>query len=156
MSRTMTTFLAALLLAGTVAAAPPPPAPSGPGGPPQGPGAPPMTAPMTVPTAAPTDPAMLARAKSWFAMLQAGKIDRSQLTAKVNDSLTDARVSAAQSAIGNLGPPVTFVQQQTGSQGEITYAVYALTFQNKQKIDFFFAQDQQGKVAGLELGQPSQ
>jgi hypothetical protein len=156
MSRTMTTLFAALLLAGTVAAAPPPPPPQGPsGGPVEPNGAPPMTAPMPASTAVPTaDPHMLARAKSWFAMIQAGKIDRSQLNASANEALTDAKVTAAQSAVGSLGTPVSFVQQRAGSQGSINYAIYLLTFQNGQKLSFLFAVDQQGKVAGLQFMQP--
>jgi hypothetical protein len=114
-----------------------------------------MTQPSSQPSAAPTtDPAMLARAKSWFAQLQAGKIDRSQLADKANNTLTDANVSNAASVIGNLGTPVSFVQQQAGSQGNINYAVYLLTFKNGKKINFFFAVDTQGKIEGLQLGQP--
>lgn len=144
------------LLVSTVAMAPPPPQgtmPQGQGAPPPAP--PPVTQPNNQPSAAPTtDPAMLARAKSWFAQLQAGKIDRSQLADKANSTLTDANISNAQSVIGNLGTPVSFVQQQAGSQGNINYAVYMLTFKNGKKINFFFAVDTQGKIEGLQLGQP--
>lgn len=97
---------------------------------------------------------MLARAKSWFAQLQAGKIDRSQLADRANGAITDANLSNVQSVIGNLGTPVSFVQQQAGSQGNINYAIYQLTFKNGKKINFFFAVDTQGKIEGLQLGQP--
>jgi hypothetical protein len=149
-------LLPAALLAGTIAMAPPPP-PVNPGGGQPGPAAPAPPAPMAEPmatAAATTDPAMLARAKSWFAQLQSGKIDRSQLATKANGALTDATVSNAQNILAGLGTPVTFVQQQAGSQGNISYAIYLLTFQNGRKLNFFFAVDSQGKVEGLQIGRP--
>jgi hypothetical protein len=56
-----------------------------------------------------------------------------------------------QAQIGNLGTPVTFEQQQTMTQSGISYAVYLLTFGNAKKLNFVFAVDGQGKVAGLRL-----
>lgn len=139
-----------------VAAAPPGGGPSGggmPGGEPVGP--PPPPAPINLPSAAPTaDPAMLTRAKNWFAALAAGSIDRSQLAATTNGSLTDAMIANAQKTLGVLGTPVSFVQQRAGTQGSVSYAVYLLTFKSGTKLDFFFAVDGQGKVAGLQIGQP--
>ncbi len=118
----------------------------GSGGPPQ---------PISQPTAAPTaDPAMLARAKNWFAQLQAGKIDRSQLATTANTALTDAKIATVAQGISALGSPVTFVQTSAGQQGNITYAIYVLTFGNGTKLNFFFAVDSQGKVEGLQIGQP--
>ena len=148
-------ILPAALLVGTVAMAPPPP-PAMPNGGQPGPyGAPPPPPPPSQPTAAPTtDPAMLARAKNWFAQLQSGKIDRSQLATKANGALTDATVTSAQSILGGLGTPVSFVQQQSGSQGSISYAIYLLTFSSGKKLNFFFAVDSAGKVEGLQIGQP--
>jgi hypothetical protein len=149
-------LLPAALLAGTIAAAPPPPSipHQGPSPPPPPPPAP-VGQPQSQPTAAATtDPAMLARAKSWFAQLQAGKIDRSQLATKANGALTDATVSNAQGILSGLGTPVSFIQQQAGAQGSISYAIYSLTFKNGRKLNFFFAVDSQGKVEGLQIGQP--
>ncbi|MGB9652556.1 MAG: hypothetical protein WCB01_12215, partial [Candidatus Cybelea sp.] len=126
----------------------------GPYGPPPPPPAP-VGQPQGQPTAAPTtDPAMLARAKSWFAQLQAGKIDRSQLATRANGALTDSTISNAQGILAGLGTPVSFVQQQAGAQGNISYAIYSLTFKNGRRLNFFFAVDSQGKVEGLQIGQP--
>lgn len=152
---------ATLLLAGV--AATPPMAPQ-PGMPAPGPVAPPMAtlapaaaptaAPVTAPTAAATatptpNPTVLALAKSWFAQLQAGKINRSQLAAGMN--LTDDQVKKAAAQLGNLGTPVTFEQQQTASQGGITYVIYLVTFGNATKLDFGFAVNGSGQVAGLRI-----
>jgi hypothetical protein len=100
------------------------------------------------------DPAMIARAKSWFTQIQSGKVDRSQLETGANGNLTDATLSNAKTVVGALGPPVSFVQQQTGSQGGISYGIYLLTFKNGQKLDFLFAVDRDGKIASLGLGSP--
>jgi hypothetical protein len=110
------------------------------------------------PSASP-DPTLLARAKSTFVALQSGKLDRSQLAANgPNGNMTDATIANAQKAIGGLGPPVSFVQQQyqqgSGSQGNVSAAIYVVTFKNGEKIDFLFAVDAQGKIEGMSLGTP--
>jgi hypothetical protein len=110
--------------------------------------------PPSAATATP-DPLLLMRAKSWFAQLQSGNIDRSELaTDSPNANLTDATIANARKMIGNLGRPVSFVQQQAATQGGVTAAIYLVTFKNGQKVDFLFAVDSQGKIAGLGLGKP--
>jgi len=153
MNRTLAPFFGAALLAATIAATPPAVQPPGgpapmPGGTPQ-----PVSAPAPEPT---TDPAMLARAKNWFAQLQAGKIDRSQLATTANTALTDAKITTVSQAISGLGSPATFVQTGAGQQGNVSYAIYLLTFANGTKLNFFFAVDSQGKIEGLQIGQPGQ
>src|SRR5579863_186643 len=125
MNRTLAPIFGAAILGATIAAVPP--AMPQPGGPQPQPAAPaePMTAATAVPTA---DPAMLARAKNWFAQLQAGKIDRSQIAPTTNAALTDAKVASASQAIAGLGPPTTFELTRAGQQGGVSYALYALTF----------------------------
>jgi hypothetical protein len=153
MHRLSTLALASGLLL-TAAAAPPPPVGGQmpqPAAPP--PGAPPMAAPgpqQTSATPSP-NPQMLAQAKSWFAQLQAGKIDRSQLAPGMGTSLSDQQVQDASSKIKSLGTPVTFEQQQTMTQAGNTITAYLLTFGNGQKLTFYFAVDSQGKVSGLQL-----
>jgi hypothetical protein len=100
------------------------------------------------------NPAMLARAKSVFAQLQEGKIDRSQLATGPNTNFTDASIANAQKMIGNLGKPTSFVQQQSMTQGSVSAAIYLVRFNNGQSVDFLFAVDSQGKIAGLSLGTP--
>ncbi|MBV8066466.1 MAG: hypothetical protein JO113_00710 [Candidatus Eremiobacteraeota bacterium] len=100
------------------------------------------------------NPAMLAKAKTVFAELQAGKIDRSLLSAEGNSNLSDAEIADAQKMIGTLGKPVSFVQQQIVTRQNFTAAIYLVTFKNGKKIDFGFAVDDQGEIAGLRLGTP--
>jgi hypothetical protein len=106
-------------------------------------------------TAAPApNPAMTKRAKSWFAQLQSGKIDRSQLTAGATGNMTDATIANARTEIGDLGAPVSFVLQRSGSQAGISYGIYKVTFKDGKTVDFLFAVDGQGKVTSLGLGSP--
>ncbi len=151
MIRNMLLVLA--LYASTIAAVPP-------GGnanvtqpqqPPPVPAAPPL-APMPAATATPSpDPAMLARAKNEFAQLQSGKIDRTTLTTEMSTALTDDKLATLKGAIGNLGTPVSFDQQRTGTQGDVRYTVYLVTFANGTKLNFLIAVDGQGKIAGMRL-----
>jgi hypothetical protein len=157
MHRLSTLALAAGLLLTAVAATPPTMPQNPPGGqaPPAGPVGPPMMTPAPYGAPAPAttpspNPQMLARAKSWFAQLQAGKIDRSQLAPGMG-SLTDEQVTNVSAQIKSLGTPVTFEQQQTMTQNGVDYAIYLLTFGDGKKLDFIFAVDGQGKVAGLRL-----
>jgi hypothetical protein len=147
-------ILAIGLCASTIAAAPP-------GGgtvtqpqqPPPPPAAPPPLAPSTAaPAATPApDPAMLAAAKTAFAALQSGKIDRTTLTAEMNSGLTDDKLATTKAAIGNLGTPESFDQQRSGTQGDVRFAVYLVTFANGTKLNFLIGIDGQGKIAGLRL-----
>jgi hypothetical protein len=155
MSRILTSLVSVALLA-TLGVAPPPPQGgmpepgTVPNGPPQ-----PISAPQPTPT---TDTAILAEAKVWFAQLQQGKVDRSQLEPDANRYLSDAAIADAQGEIGNLGAPVTFVQERTATQeragnaeGNVNVFFYMATFQNGKKVEFLFAVDTQGKVAALSL-----
>jgi hypothetical protein len=160
MHRLLTLALAAGLLLTAIAAAPPTMPGGGQGQPqPGGPPNPSITPPPpgtqsegAEPGATPApNPQMLARAKSWFAQLQAGKIDRSQLAAGMGTALSDQQVQDVSSKIKTLGTPVTFEQQQTMTQAGNTITAYLLTFGNGQKLSFYFAVDSQGKVSGLQL-----
>lgn len=115
----------------------------------------PTYGPRPAATAATPDPALLARAKKIFAQLQAGKLNPSELAmGGPNGNMTEATIANAQKMVGDLGAPVSFVQQQTSSQGGVSAAIYVLTFKNGKKIDFLFAVDSQGKVEGMSLGTP--
>lgn len=146
----------ALVAAGTLAATPPG---SGTSGqiPPSEPGPPPMTGTAPIgspPSGTPTSAAMLARAKGAFAQLQSGSVDRSALDADMNAALTDDKIAAVKTAIGNLGAPASFVEVKNGTQGAYPYVIYLVTFANGTKLNFVFAVDGQGKIAGMQLTPP--
>ncbi|HEY6485925.1 MAG TPA: hypothetical protein VIX83_06050 [Candidatus Cybelea sp.] len=148
-----------VLLAGTIGAAHTPPgsAPAGQQGsgtvaPPPAP--PPMSQPASsAPTPTP-NPAMIAQAKSIFTQLQGGTVDRSLLEPTMSSALTDDKLSAIKGSIGSLGAPVSFDQQNAGLQGDLTYAVYLLTFKDGTKLQLLDVVDKQGKIAGLKLTPP--
>jgi hypothetical protein len=147
MFRLFTTFFAAGLFAGALAASAP--AQQMPYPPSSGYG--PTSAPASN---APTNAALLGMAKKWFADLQSGHVDRSQIEGGPYSNLNDATIANAQKMVGGLGKPVSFVQQELSTQGNITAAIYLVGFQNGQKVNFLFAVDSQGKVASLGLGTP--
>lgn len=147
-----------VLLAGTIAAAHTPPGstPAGQGTGPVAPPAapPPMSEPSTgSPTPAP-NPAMIAQAKEVFTQLQGGTIDRTLLEPTMSAALTDDKLSTLKGSIGSLGAPVTFDQQRSGMQGDLTYAMYLLTFKDGTKLQLLDVVNKQGKIAGLKLTPP--
>ena len=119
-------------------------------------GAPEQSNPYAAPSGSTSvpDKKLLARAKSWFGQLQSGKVDRSQLAANASSNMNDATMTNAQQMIGALGKPVSFVQQRSGTQGNVTYGIYLVTFENGKQVDFLFAVDSSGKVTSLGLGTP--
>ncbi|HEX3368714.1 MAG TPA: hypothetical protein VHS56_03985 [Candidatus Cybelea sp.] len=147
-----------VLLAGTIAAAHTPPGstPAGQGTGPAMPPAPPP--PLSEPaSSAPTptpNPAAIAQAKSVFAQLQGGTIDRSLLEPTMSSALTDDKLSTLKGSIGSLGAPISFDQQRAGLQGDLTYALYLLTFKDGTKLQLLDVMDKQGKIAGLKLTPP--
>lgn len=145
----------ALIFASTMAATPPGPSGSQSSGmPPSVPGPPPMTAPAPAGAPSAPDSAMMERAKLAFAQLQSGSVDRSALDADMNAALTDDKLAAVKSAIGTLGAPASFTEVKKGSSGAYPYVVYLVTFAGGAKMDFVFAVDAQGKIAGMQLTPP--
>jgi hypothetical protein len=148
-----------VLLAATLAVAPTPPNATSSGQTGSGAAMPAPPPPMSEPssTSAPSatpNPAMLAQAKVIFTQLQGGTIDRSLLAPSMSTALSDDKLSSLKSTLGDLGAPVTFEQQRGGTQGDITYAVYLLTFKDGSKLQLLDVVDKQGKVAGLKLTPP--
>lgn len=144
-----------LLLAGTLAATPPMAGANGSQPiPPSEPAPPPMTNALPAAGAPVAAAPKLAQAKAAFAQLQSGSLDRSMLDTQMNAALTEDKVSAVKAAIGPLGTPATFVEVRTGTQGGYPYGVYLVTFANGTKVNFVFALDNQGKIAGMQLTPP--
>jgi hypothetical protein len=135
MKLTGTLLLSAALVFGAVAAAPPA-----------------SPAPAATPT---PDPVILARARTMFAQLQQGKIDRTQLDEQANSTIDDATIKRAHDAVVPLGKPVTFEQQNVFVRDGISNYVYLVTFGGTQSLDFGFLLDSAGKVAGMAILPPS-
>jgi len=97
------------------------------------------------------DASMLAQAKSTLAQLQSGKLDRSKLAPATSRALSDTQLQQVESTVGGLGPPLSFTQQQSVSQGGNTYAIYTVTFQNGTRLNYVFSQDASGQVTGFRF-----
>jgi len=98
------------------------------------------------------DPAMLARARRVFQELQTGTVNRSELSTGPNANMNNATISNAQRMIGNLGTPVSFVQERAGSQNDVSWAIYLVTFKNGQSMYFLYGVGSDGKITTLGLG----
>ena len=97
------------------------------------------------------DQSKLALAKEWFARMQTGDIDHSQLSDSGNMSLDADTVKDISSQVAPLGAPVTFVQQQVGVQNGSTSYAYLLTFKDGTKLSFVMLLDGSGKIAGISV-----
>ncbi|HEV3090252.1 MAG TPA: hypothetical protein VGX91_02290 [Candidatus Cybelea sp.] len=97
------------------------------------------------PTPSP-DPALLARAKTAFAGLEQGRVDRSALTASVNAEYNDAMLEQSRSYFGPLGPPVEWEQVKYGMEDGGRYAGYVMTFADGKKFVLLFGIDGHGKI----------
>jgi hypothetical protein len=93
----------------------------------------------------------LALAKEWFHRVQTGDIDHSQLNDAANMSLDADSVKEMSAQVAPLGAPVTFVQQQVGSNNGNTAYTYAVSFKDGTKIAFILLIDGNGKIAGLTV-----
>jgi len=96
------------------------------------------------------DQKVLDRAKSWYGMLQTGKIDRTQLTKDMNDAMTPAKVEAISQQLKALGSPTTFTQKDTSVVGAYSVYHYNVTVSGGTLV-MTFALDKSGQIAGINL-----
>lgn len=92
--------------------------------------------------------AVAARAKEWLHRLQAGDIDRSQLTDKMSAALTADTIKQISGQLAPLGDPQSFTPLVQQSVGDMTAYVYRVAFK-ATTLNFEFVLDKDGKVAGL-------
>jgi hypothetical protein len=97
------------------------------------------------------DQSTLAMAKEWFARMQTGDIDHSQLNDSANMSLDADSVKEISAQIAPLGAPVEFVQQHVGTLNGSTAYTYLLTFKNGTKLSFILLLDGNGQIAGISV-----
>lgn len=91
-----------------------------------------------------------ARAKEWFFRFQRGKIDRSQLDARVNRDLTAGFIRRESGLLRPFGNPIKFVY--LGSH-KVDYAVgynFGIVFDRGEIVESI-AFDADGKIAGVDF-----
>jgi hypothetical protein len=105
-------------------------------------------------TSAPTadaDAAVTARAKDWLHQIQTGKIDRTQLTDKMNAAITDSTLASVSSQLAPLGDPASFTLSSKTTKDVYTVYVFKVQWPSIT-LSETFALDQSGKIAGLYIG----
>jgi hypothetical protein len=111
----------------------------------------PQTLP-TPPTTPEPEPAVERRAREWFHRVQTGDIDRSQLSPEANAALTPAIVDTFKTKLGPLGAPSSFALFRKEFVEDKAAYVYLAKFpKSKVELDWVFALDKTGRVAGLRL-----
>jgi hypothetical protein len=100
------------------------------------------------------DAAVAARAREWLHRLQTADIDRTQLTATMNQLLTDQLAKTLAAQFGPLGDPVSFDLLQSGTEAGSQYYVYHAAFKDGTALNFVYAVDARGKVSGLRFIPP--
>jgi hypothetical protein len=97
-------------------------------------------------------PAVTDNAKAWFAALQAGKLlDADQLDQQMKDLLTPSALQSVQSLLKDTGAPKSFDQTDTRTVQGLNVYVFKITFDKAAPLDFIYALDAAGKIAGLRF-----
>ncbi|MBV8343499.1 MAG: hypothetical protein JO190_00715 [Candidatus Eremiobacteraeota bacterium] len=97
------------------------------------------------------DAAVTARAKDWLHQIQTGKVDRSQLTDKMNAALTDTTLASVSAQLSPLGDPTSFTLSGKTTEDVYTVYVFKVVWPSVTLAETF-AVDRSGKIAGLYLG----
>jgi hypothetical protein len=101
-----------------------------------------------LPQAPPPGPSVRMLAVTWFGRMQAGQIDRSQLSDELNQKMSDAVVSQISAQLKPCGQPasITYLGGRI-VDGDDVYA-YILNFKSA-KVRELMAVDATGKINGL-------
>lgn len=101
-----------------------------------------------------TDHAVETLALQWFAEMRAGRIDRTQLTAKYSAQLTDDAVRGMSRYLGEYqygASPTGAKILQTHSTGDQNFYVVKLIFPRGDAASFLFGFNAAGKITGITL-----
>ena len=106
------------------------------------------------PPTVPTDSSVEALALDWFAHMEAGQIDRAQLTAAYNSQLTDGAVKDMAQYLKDhdysVRPSSAQVLENRKS-GDQTFYVVKLVFPRGDAASLMFGFDAAGKITGISL-----
>jgi hypothetical protein len=95
--------------------------------------------------------AVVHRAKHWYHMLQAGDLDRSQMTSRLNATLTKDKLEELSSQLRVLGNPRTFVLTDAGRYNGSEFYRFRVGLARSVLL-FTFAVDPRNKISGLLIG----
>lgn len=109
----------------------------------------PAPAPSVAPATLAEAPAVTAAAKSTYAQLASGTLDRSKLTPEVNNAITDSLAQTISQQLGSLGKPQwQFFKRVSTPKGEVS--VYRLSWPTVT-LDYQFGLNEKGQVWALML-----
>lgn len=93
-------------------------------------------------------------ALEWFASMQTGQIDRTQLAAEYNAQLTDNAVQALSRFLkeyDNGSPPTGAKVLKTSTVGEQTFYVVKLLFPRGDAASLLLGFNAEGKITGINI-----
>jgi hypothetical protein len=88
-------------------------------------------------------------ALSWFEHLQAGQIDRAQMTAALSKSLTDDSVKEMSRIVMSYGPATGDEIVQTRKIQDQTFYVVKLFLQRGDALSLLIGFDESGRITGV-------
>ena len=106
------------------------------------------------PSSVPTEHSVETLALEWFAKMQTGQIDRTQLAADYSAQLTDDAVQALSRFLKehDYGAPPTGAQVlKTSTVGEQTFYVVKLLFPRGDAASLLLGFNAEGKITGINL-----
>lgn len=104
------------------------------------------------PSGAPTENGVETLALAWFALMQAGKIDRTQYTAAYGAQLTDDAAQAMARQLNQYGasPIRAEIMQKRSVDNQTLYEV-KLVFPRGDATSLLFGFDAEGKITGVAI-----
>lgn len=91
-------------------------------------------------------------ALQWFAQMQAGQFDRTQLTAAYSAQLTDDAVQAMSRRLNEYGAsPKSAEILQSRTVGDQTFHLVKLLFPRGDAASLLVAADTEGKITGITI-----
>jgi hypothetical protein len=88
-------------------------------------------------------------ALEWFEHLQAGQIDRTQMTTAFSENLTDDAVGEMSHFLASYGPPTGDEIVQSRTIEDQTFYVVKFFLQRGDALSMIIGFDENGKVTGL-------
>jgi membrane-bound lytic murein transglycosylase B len=97
------------------------------------------------------DPATAAAARSFYAQMASGKIDRAHVSDTLNNALPDPLLKTVSQQLTALGPPTwEFLTRKDSPNGAVS--VYKLTYKNPPVLYYYFGRTPAGTVYGAFIG----
>jgi hypothetical protein len=108
--------------------------------------------PLPPPVATGPSPEVAARARAVFDANRAGKIDRTQYTADMNERITDSALAHAANELRSLGEVKSFTQVRKITSGPVTIYVFRIELAKPPVVEEIVGWNAAGQVRFLQFG----